>query len=254
MTARRFSRRGLLTAGAALSAAGVAADAAQLQANASHDLTGKGMPFKPNSGTFPEAVDVSRGYVFLTEAEAAFIEAAAARIIPHDELGAGAVEANVPQFLDRQLAGEFGQGTRWYMTGPWPKGEKTQGYQSRFPPAQMYRAAIADIDTATRQASNAPFAQLPGDKQDAFLKQLEAGQVTLATVDAKAFFAMLLQNVIEGFFSDPIYGGNKDMVGWKLIGFPGARYDQRPYVLSYGQPYPLPPVGITGRPGWSVKG
>jgi gluconate 2-dehydrogenase gamma chain len=250
MATRRISRRGMLAGGALLSAAtGAVADAPQAQ-----DLTGKGMPFKPNSGTYPETVDVSRGYVFFTETEAAFIEAAAARIIPHDELGPGAVEADMPRFLDRQLAGEFGQGTRWYMTGPWPKGEKTQGYQSRFTPAQMYRAAIADIDNATRQSLGGAFASLTPDQQDAFLKQLEAGQVTLATVDAKAFFSMLLQNVIEGFFSDPIYGGNKDMAGWKLIGFPGARYDQRPYVLAYGQPYPLPPVGIRSRPGWSVKG
>jgi gluconate 2-dehydrogenase gamma chain len=62
---------------------------------------------------------------------------------------------------------------------------------------------------------------------------------------------MFLQNVIEGFFSDPIYGGNRDMAGWKLIGFSGARYDQREFVLAYGKPYPLPPVGISGRPGWT---
>jgi gluconate 2-dehydrogenase gamma chain len=44
------------------------------------------------------------------------------------------------------------------------------------------------------------------------------------------------------------------MGAWKMIGFSGARYDQRAYVLSYGKPYPLPPVGIGGRPAWSVAG
>jgi gluconate 2-dehydrogenase gamma chain len=62
---------------------------------------------------------------------------------------------------------------------------------------------------------------------------------------------MFLQNVIEGFFSDPIYGGNRDMVGWKLIGFPGARYDYRPYVSKHNQKLALEPVGIGGRPGWT---
>ncbi|MFV4649144.1 gluconate 2-dehydrogenase subunit 3 family protein, partial [Mycobacterium tuberculosis] len=83
------------------------------------------------------------------------------------------------------------------------------------------------------------------------LKKLEKGEVQLADgVDAAGFFKLLLQNVMEGFFSDPLYGGNRGMAGWKLIGFSGARYDQRAYVKTYGQPYPLPPVGVTGRPEW----
>jgi gluconate 2-dehydrogenase gamma chain len=65
---------------------------------------------------------------------------------------------------------------------------------------------------------------------------------------------MLMQNTLEGFWADPIYGGNKDMVGWKLIGFPGARYDHSPYVTKHNERYPLPPVGISGRPEWSAKG
>src|SRR5438309_1210176 len=70
-------------------------------------------------------------------------------------------------------------------------------------------------------------------------------------VEAKAFFTLLLQNTIEGFFADPLYGGDRDMVGWKLIGFPGARYDYRDFVSRHGQPYPLPPVAIGGRPEWN---
>jgi gluconate 2-dehydrogenase gamma chain len=139
------------------------------------------------------------------------------------------------------------------MQGPWAKGEKTQGYQNRMPPAGVYRAAIKAIDDETTRTSNHAFAALAPADQDDFLKKLEAGQVDLsgAGVDAQAFFKLLLQNTMEGFFSDPVYGGNRDMVGWKLIGFPGARYDRRDYVKAYGQPYRLPPVGLTGRPGWS---
>ena len=118
----------------------------------------------------------------------------------------------------------------------------------------MHRAAIKDIDQVSGQQNNGAFASLDHDKQDAFLKGLESGTTALPNVDSKAFFTMFLQNVIEGFFSDPIYGGNRDMVGWKLIGFSGARYDQREFVLAYGKPYPLPPVGISGRPGWTREG
>jgi gluconate 2-dehydrogenase gamma chain len=221
---------------------------------AAEELTGKGVPWKANTAAYPEGAGKPGAYEFFTQPEAAFIEAAVARLIPADDLGPGAIEAGVQFFLDRQLAGEFGQGTRWYMGGPWPKGEKTQGYQSRFPPALMYRAAIKDIDAETNRTSNTAFADLKPADQDAFLKTLESGDAKLATVDSKAFFTLFLQNVIEGFFCDPIYGGNRDMVGWKLIGFSGARYDQRAFVLKYGEKYPLPPVGISGRPGWSDKG
>ena len=83
------------------------------------------------------------------------------------------------------------------------------------------------------------------------LRGLETGDIKLDKVKSKSFFEMLLQNTIEGFFSDPIYGGNRDMIGWKLIGFPGAHYDYRSYVKNHNERLSLAPVGIMGRPGWS---
>ena len=86
------------------------------------------------------------------------------------------------------------------------------------------------------------------------MHRLESGDLKLATADTKAFFKLLWQNTLEGFWSDPIYGGNRDMAGWKLIGFPGARYDYTDYVSHHGEPFPLPPVGIKGRVEWIRKG
>ena len=84
------------------------------------------------------------------------------------------------------------------------------------------------------------------------LKGLESGDIALdGGVDAKTFFAMLLQNTKEGYFSDPIYGGNKDMAAWKMIGFPGSHYDYKEWVTRHGEPVPFPPVGFKGRPGWT---
>src|ERR1700748_2492451 len=80
--------------------------------------------------------------LFLDASERRFINAACARIIPKDELGPGALEAGVGDFIDRQLAGPFGQASTWYMQGPWAKGTEEQGYQLKFTPAQMYRHAI----------------------------------------------------------------------------------------------------------------
>lgn len=204
------------------------------------------------TGVLAAPPQARNGYVFLSPAEAAFVEAATGRLIPKDDLGPGAVEAGVPVFIDRQLAGPYGQGARWYMQGPWGVGEPTQGYQTRLTPAGLYRAGIHDTDAAVaHEGRAATFAKLGPDDQDRWLHQLEDGKVQLPNADAKTFFEMLFQNTLEGFFSDPLYGGNRDMVGWKLIGFPGARYDHRPYVSRHGERYPLPPVALKGRPDWN---
>ena len=102
-------------------------------------------------------------------------------------------------------------------------------------------------------SSGQTFAQLDAGKQDQLLKQLETGKIDLAGVSAQGFFALLWQNTVEGFFCDPIYGGNRDMVGWKLIGFPGARYDYRDFVGHNGRRLNFDPVGIKGRPGQPGK-
>jgi gluconate 2-dehydrogenase gamma chain len=193
------------------------------------------------------------GYVFFAPAEVIFIESAVGRLIPNDSVGPGGVEARVPFFLDRQLAGRFGRGDHFYLGGPWPKGTPEQGYQSRFNPAELYRAAIAAIDKYVGANFNGiAFGKLAADDQDKVLKGLESGEIKLdGGVDSKSFFAMLLQNTKEGYFSDPIYGGNKDMGAWKMIGFPGAHYDYKEWVSRHGERVPYPPVGLKGRPGWT---
>ena len=163
----------------------------------------------------------------------------------------GAFEAGVAVFIDRQLAGPYGQGDHFYLKGPFPKGQDTQGWQMQSP-AEVYRAAILSVNRFTMDSKSAVFSKLSSADQDSVLKLLESGEAQLkGGVEAKAFFTLLLQNTIEGFFADPLYGGNRDMVGWKLIGFPGARYDYRDFVSRHGERYPLPSVAIGGRPEWN---
>jgi gluconate 2-dehydrogenase gamma chain len=64
---------------------------------------------------------------------------------------------------------------------------------------------------------------------------------------------MLWQNTGEGFFADPMYGGNRDFAGWKLVGFPGPRYNYVNEIEQYGKPYTLPTVGLMGRNGSVVR-
>jgi gluconate 2-dehydrogenase gamma chain len=241
---RRLSRRQWLAASAGAAVLPVASAAAA--------ALGQGLPpFEEGRADAPVSASQGTAWSWFTSAEAAFVAAAVARLIPADELGPGAVEAGVPVFIDRQLAGAYGRAERWYMQGPWAPGAPTQGWQSRLTPAGMYRAAVRAIDAVVAREGRAPaFAKLKVEDQDAMLHRLEKGEPLLEGVDAKDFFDLLWQNTIEGFWSDPLYGGNRDMAGWKLIGFPGARYDQSPWVTEHGARYTLPPVGLRGRVEW----
>jgi gluconate 2-dehydrogenase gamma chain len=246
-------RRRLLLGGAVAGIGGAAAAAIHDSELGAPAQTFRGtVPWQEGTADAPPGAAGS-GYVFFTPAEGEFIEAAVGRLIPNDPVGPGAVEANVPFFLDRQLAGKFGRGDHYYLGGPWPKGTPEQGYQTRFSPAQLYRAAIAAIDKyAGANFSGVSFSKLTTADQDKVLKGLESGDIKLDDgVDSKTFFAMLLQNTKEGYFSDPIYGGNKDMGGWKMIGFPGAHYDYKEWVSRHGERVPYPTVGFKGRPGWT---
>ncbi|MGC5799059.1 gluconate 2-dehydrogenase subunit 3 family protein [Sphingomonas sp. NFX23] len=200
----------------------------------------------PRDGTSPDLR-------FLTAAEKAFVVAAADRIIPADASGPSASEADVPVFIDRQLASSFGQGQHLYTGGPWPNGLPQQGYQSRFTPAALYRYIIPVIEARVARAyGGKSFASVGPDVQTEILKEMEAGQFSDDPYNAKAFFVMFLQNVKEGYFADPIYGGNKDMAAWRMIGFPGAHYDYSDWVSRHGERVPFPPVSLRGRPGWDA--
>jgi len=189
-------------------------------------------------------------FSYLTEAEIAFVDAALARLIPLDDLGPGAKEANVCYFIDQQLAGPFGRAETWYMQGPWQQGTPEQGYQLKLTPAQLYRVSIKGVDEYCRQAyAGKTFSNLDAATQDAILHQLESGEIHLPEAPAKEFFSMLWDNTGEGYFSDPMYGGNRNFAGWKLVGFPGPRYSYQNEIEQYGKPYDQPPVGLLGRQG-----
>jgi gluconate 2-dehydrogenase gamma chain len=185
---------------------------------------------------------------FFTAQERSFVDAAVARIIPTDELGPGAGDAGVATFIDRQLAGPYGRAETWYMQGPWHQGTDEQGYQLKLTPAQLYRAAIRGIDAQVRaKHGDKAFAELAPEDQDAILHALDQGEMQLPDAPAKVFFTMLVQNTVEGFLADPVYGGNRDFAGWRLVGFPGPRYNYVAEIEQYGKRYDMPMVSIGGR-------
>lgn len=183
-------------------------------------------------------------YVFFNPVEIAFIEAAVARLIPKDDLGPGALEAGVSYYIDGQLASWYGEAGRWYWQGPWQQGTPQQGYQLPLKPSEVYRVAIPLVNAATQKQYSADFADLKTDQQDKVLSGLEKGEINLGRLPATTFFAFLLQNTKEGFFADPTYGGNAEMVGWKLIGYPGVQPTYAQVIDQYTTPFNAPPTSI----------
>ncbi|MBN9428785.1 MAG: gluconate 2-dehydrogenase subunit 3 family protein [Burkholderiales bacterium] len=186
----------------------------------------------------------SMGYVFLTAPEVRFLEAAIERLIPADELGAGAKEAGVAYYIDRQLGGAWGVHGRSYRAGPWYEGSPQQGFQSRLTPQEIYRTAIREIDERCRTKFGRQFDQLPPETQDEILSAMERGEFDLPSLSSRLFFELLWRNTEEGFFSDPLYGGNHDKAGWKLLGFPGVPSGAYREHVGRSERYRVEPVSI----------
>jgi gluconate 2-dehydrogenase gamma chain len=180
-------------------------------------------------------------YLFFNAEEAAFIEAACERLIPGDEVGPGALDAGAPNYLDKQLGGAWGSGERLYRSGPWQQGTPSQGYQLPFVPAELFRIALRAIHLEFKDKA---FKDLSPEQQDAYLKSLEAGGKDLDGVPSAVFFQLLLQMTVEGYFSDPVYGGNKNMVAWKMIGFPGAYASYYDLIDKHGVKLEREPMSL----------
>ena len=184
------------------------------------------------------------GFTLFTPAEAAFVEAAIDHLIPSDELGPGAREAGVAVFIDRQLAGAYGTAAKWYMQGPWGDSIPEQGYQRPLTPQQVYRLSIREINQLCETRYEERFDLSTPDQQLEVLEEMDRGTLPLPDVPIGEFFAMLLQNTMEGFFADPVHGGNRDKVGWRLVGFPGVGAAYRDRVREFNEPYLVEPVSI----------
>lgn len=183
-------------------------------------------------------------YGYLTEPEIRFLDAAVERLIPTDELGPGGKDAGVTCFIDQQLRSSWGTHGRMYRSGPWLEGTPEQGFQSRLMPQELYRIGIQEINAHCRAKYEKPFDQLSPERQDEVLKALEQDKVELPSMSSKLFFDMLWRNTEEGYFADPLYGGNRGKVGWKLIGFPGVPSSTYREHLDNPELYRAEPVSI----------
>ena len=181
----------------------------------------------------------------LTPTEHAFVVAAADTLIPADEHSPSGSDCGVAVFIDRQLAGAYGSGARLYREGPFQKGKPELGYQLPLNPREFFRAGIAAANAWTRKTYGKDFDRLAAPEREAALTAMEAGKAEFAGPGSAMFFDALLQIAMEGFFADPIYGGNRDKAAWRMVGYPGLPATYRDEIKTYfGKTYDKPPRSI----------
>jgi gluconate 2-dehydrogenase gamma chain len=160
-------------------------------------------------------------WLVLTAEEVAFFSATSDTMIPKDELSPSGSECGVPSFIDRQLASAFGAGARMYRAGPYHQGTPEQGYQLPLTPRDFFAAGVEATNVWSRKTYGKTFDRLAPEQRIATLKEMEQGKAQFENFDSRLFFQRLLAITMEGFFSDPIYGGNRGKASWRMLGFPG---------------------------------
>ena len=162
---------------------------------------------------------------FFNDADAEAIAAFTERLMPGAPDKPGARDAGVLNYIDLALAGAYADLQNFYRRG------------------------LAQLDAYCRTTHGEPFAKLEATRQDEVIKALEedkAGEFSWPT--AQAFFNTVRTHTMEGMFADPIYGGNKEFAGWRLIGFPGGQPLFTPEDLKSTQAFKREPiVGLQGR-------
>jgi gluconate 2-dehydrogenase gamma chain len=137
---------------------------------------------------------------FLNDEDAATVMAFTERLMPGAPGMPGARDADVLNYIDLALAGAYAD------------------------LQDFYRRGLSQLEAFCQQAHKASFVRLDAARQDAVIAALEEGKAAgFAWPTAQAFFNTLRTHTMEGMFADPVYGGNKDFAGWRLVGFPGAQ-------------------------------
>jgi len=201
-------RRGFL-AGAGAASASVAALTTGLPAAAAPEA----------AATVPTSAPDT--WLVLTAEEVAFFSATSDTIIPADALSPSGSDCGIPTFIDRQLASAWGAGARMYRAGPFHQGLPEQGYQLPLTPRDFFATGVQATNAWTRKTYGKSFDRLTPVQRAEALTAMESGKAKFEDFDSRAFFQRLLAITMEGFFADPIYGGNRDKASWRMLGFPG---------------------------------
>jgi gluconate 2-dehydrogenase gamma chain len=200
----------------------------------------KGGAAAANPTAGPTANTAADTYHSLGPDEAAFIEALVNVMCPADELSPSGVDCGLAIYIDRQLAGPYGKGDGRYQRGPYRHGKPQSGLQLPLTPEQFCKAGIAAVDAACVRDRGEPFAALRVAEADAVLVDIADGRITDASLSLTSWFNDILYPLfVEACFADPMYGGNRNAVFWKMIGYPGLPANHAIDMVRYrGKPYP----------------
>jgi len=198
-----------------LKGAGVAGASA---AAAATGLTACTPEAAPTAAAPPPAPDTR---LVLSPEEDAFFAAAVDTIIPADALSPSGSDCGCVTFIDRQLASAWGGGARMYRSGPYLQGVPEQGYQLPLTPRDFFQVGVTAANEWSQKTYGKAFDALSPEQRQEALTAMEEGKAEFAGFDSKLFFQRLLQITMEGFFADPIYGGNRNKASWRMLGFPG---------------------------------
>ena len=164
----------------------------------------------PSLQAAPSRIPVAEAFETLTSAESAALDAFASRIIPSDDGTPGAREARAVHFIDRGLTGAMAASRDQYAVG------------------------LAALDSLAVERGGVAFRFLSAAEQDAIIEAMTQNAIAAYPMLNAGFFNTVRTHTIEGTFSDPYYGGNRDFVGWALLGYPGVRIASSADDVSQG--------------------
>lgn len=181
----------------------------------------------------PPAGPQAEPMLTLTATEADFLSAAYDTIIPADQLSPSGTDCGLVTYMDRQLAGAWGNGARMYRNGPFLPGKAEYGYQLPLTPREFFAAGIKAANAWSVKTYGKEFDRLSQQDRTQALSAMEQSRAQFEGFDAKQFFEAVLQSAMEGFFADPMYGGNRNKVSWRMVGYPGLPATWANKALEY---------------------
>ena len=208
-TRRAFLKRAVVGAGS-VAGAGLLSDASAQNLD----------PHQTATPTAPQAHTTGSGLgTFFNAQDAATVAAFTERLMPGAPGKPGARDAAVLNYIDLALSGAYAE------------------------LQEFYRRGLAQLDAYCRKTFNEPFARLDASRQDEVITALEQGKAAgFIWPTAQAFFETVRTHTVEGLFADPVYGGNKDFAGWRLVGFPGGQAVYTPADLQNRQAFTRAPM------------
>jgi gluconate 2-dehydrogenase gamma chain len=194
----------------------------------------------PNTAPAAKVEQAASVYHSLGPDEAAFIEALVNIMCPADAFSPNGVDCGLAIYIDRQLAGPYGQGDGRYQRGPFKQGKPEFGLQLPLTPEQFCKAGIAAVNSACLRNHSATFDQLAGASAESVLEEIAGGRMIDDRLPLTSWFNDIIYPLfIEACFADPMYGGNRGAVFWKMIGYPGLPATHTIDMVRYrGKPYP----------------